>query len=111
MVELEDGTLYFNTRDQHGEATGTRGVALSKDGGESFQSGSPEWKGFRPVAGVLDPPVVQCALLGADKGLIVFSGPDENGPTGKGRSDLGRPEMTQGELERPGTTWDDQEGR
>ena len=40
------------------------------------------------MAGVLDPPVVQCALLGADKGLIVFSGPDENGPTGKGRSDL-----------------------
>ena len=24
----------------------------------------------------------------ADKGLIVFSGPDENGPSGKGRSDL-----------------------
>jgi sialidase-1 len=88
VVELEDGTLYFNTRDQHGEAKGTRGAALSKDGGESFQSGSPEWKGFRPEAGVLDPPVVQCALLRAGKGLIVFSGPDENGPTGKGRSDL-----------------------
>ncbi|MEK9634790.1 MAG: sialidase family protein, partial [Opitutae bacterium] len=88
VVELEDGTLYFNTRDQNGEAKGTRGVALSKDGGESFQSGSPEWKGFRPVAGVLDPPVVQCAVLSAGKGLIVFSGPDENGPTGKGRSDL-----------------------
>jgi len=88
VVELEDGTLYFNTRDQHGEAKGTRGAALSKDGGESFQSGSPDWKGFRPVAGVLDPPVVQCALLSAGKGLIVFSGPDENGPTGKGRSDL-----------------------
>ena len=40
------------------------------------------------MAGVLDPPVVQCALLEAGKGLIVFSGPDENGPTGKGRSDL-----------------------
>ena len=88
VVELEDGTLYFNTRDQHGEAKGTRGVALSKDGGKSFQSGSPDWKGFRPVAGVLDPPVVQCSILDAGKGLIVFSGPDENGPTGKGRSDL-----------------------
>jgi sialidase-1 len=40
------------------------------------------------VVGVLDPPVVQCALLRAGKNLIVFSGPDENGPTGKGRSDL-----------------------
>lgn len=88
VVELEDGTLYFNTRDQHGEAKGTRGAALSEDGGESFQSGSPDWKGFRPLAGVLDPPVVQCALLGVGKGLIVFSGPDENGPSGKGRSDL-----------------------
>ena len=40
------------------------------------------------MAGVLDPPVVQCSILDAGKGLIVFSGPDENGPTGKGRSDL-----------------------
>ena len=88
VVELEDATLYFNTRDQNGKAKGNRGAALSKDGGESFQSGSPEWKGFRPVVGVLDPPVVQCALLRAGKNLIVFSGPDENGPTGKGRSDL-----------------------
>jgi len=88
VVELEDGTLYFNTRDQHGEAKGTRGAALSEDGGESFQSGSPDWKGFCPLARVLDPPVVQCALLGVGKGLIVFSGPDENGPSGKGRSDL-----------------------
>jgi sialidase-1 len=38
--------------------------------------------------GVLDPPVVQCSLQRAAKDLILFAGPDENGPTGKGRSDL-----------------------
>ena len=88
VVELNDGTLYFNTRDQNGEAPGTRGEAWSKDGGETFESGSPEWKQFRPVEGALDPPVVQCALLRVSDDLILFSGPDDNGPTGKGRSDL-----------------------
>lgn len=89
VVELNDGSLYFNTRNQNGEAPGTRGEAWSRDGGESFESGSADWKEFRPVeTEVLDPPVVQCALLRASTDLIVFSGPDENGPTGKGRSDL-----------------------
>jgi len=88
VVELKDGSLYFNTRDQKGEAAGTRGEAWSRDGGESFESGSEEWKAFRPVQGVLDPPVVQCALLRVNGDLILFSGPDENGPSGKGRSDL-----------------------
>jgi sialidase-1 len=43
----------------------------------------------------LDPPVVQCAVLGVTVGsgtdrrdLILFTGPDESGPSGKGRSDL-----------------------
>lgn len=88
VVELNDGSLYFNTRDQNGSAPGTRGEAWSRDGGETFDSGSKEWSKFRPVEGVLDPPVVQCALLRASEQFILFSGPDENGPTGKGRSDL-----------------------
>jgi sialidase-1 len=88
VVELQDGSLYFNTRDQNGRAPGTRGEAWSRDGGETFESRHPDWKTFRPVGGVLDLPVVQGALLRAGEDLILFSGPDENGPTGKGRSDL-----------------------
>ena len=88
VVELNDGRLLFNTRDQNGKAPGTRGVAWSRDGGESFESGDPDWRNFRPIGGVLDPPVVQCALQRAGEDLLVFSGPDENGPSGKGRTDL-----------------------
>jgi sialidase-1 len=88
VVELNDGRLLFNTRDQNGKAPGTRGVAWSRDGGESFESGDPAWRNFRPIAGVLDPPVVQCALQRAGEDLLVFSGPDQNGPSGRGRSDL-----------------------
>jgi sialidase-1 len=43
----------------------------------------------------LDPPVVQCGLLRVNlrsgknnQGIILFSGPDESGPSGRGRSDL-----------------------
>lgn len=88
VVELADGTLYFNTRDQNGSAPGTRGQAWSRDGGETFESRSPQWKSFRPAPAVLDPPVVQCSLLRVRDDLIVFSGPETNGPSGKGRSDL-----------------------
>ena len=88
VVELSDGVLYFNTRDQNGKAPGTRGEAWSTDGGRTFDSMSKNWKQFRPVPAVLDPPVVQCALLKVSDELILFSGPDSNGPTGEGRSDL-----------------------
>jgi sialidase-1 len=88
VVELNDGTLYFNTRDQNGKAPGTRGETWSHDGGETFLTESADWKGFRPVEGVLDLPVVQGALLRVSDDLILFSGPDEDGPSGKGRSDL-----------------------
>ena len=88
VVELNDGTLYFNTRDQNGDAPGTRGEAWSRDGGDTFESRSEAWQQFRPIAGAIDPPVVQCALLRASDDLILFSGPDDNGPSGKGRSDL-----------------------
>ncbi|MEL6108052.1 MAG: sialidase family protein, partial [Planctomycetota bacterium] len=43
----------------------------------------------------LDPPVVQSSMLrvasknrGDSQNILLFSGPDENGPNGKGRSDL-----------------------
>ncbi|OYP37690.1 sialidase family protein [Rhodopirellula sp. MGV] len=88
VIELADGSLYVNTRDQNGRAPGTRGEAWSRDGGETFDSQSERYRYFRPVEGVIDPPVVQCSLLRADKDLILFSGPDSDGVSGKGRSDL-----------------------
>jgi len=96
VVELNSGDLLFNTRDQNGTAPGNRGDAVSRDGGATFApSGNAAYSPFVPSSEVLDPPVVQCALLraagrldGDDRDLILFSGPDENGPSGKGRSDL-----------------------
>jgi sialidase-1 len=94
VVELADGRLYFNTRDQNGEARGTRGAAFSQDGGRTFQEQTGRYRWFVPESEVLDAPVVQCAVLGvphpaASRGqLLLFSGPDQNGPSGPGRSDL-----------------------
>jgi sialidase-1 len=96
VVELNDGRLYFNTRDQNGKSVGTRGGAYSSDGGDTFDAaGNTKYKWFSPEAAPFDPPVVQCALLraastasGDQRNLILFSGPDEDGPSGKGRSDL-----------------------
>jgi sialidase-1 len=93
VVELGDATLYINTRDQNGKMPGTRAEAFSRTGGEKFDvTGSAEWKGFKPCAEVLDPPVVQCSLFRlTDKGtnpVVVFSGPDDHGPSGGGRKDL-----------------------
>ena len=96
VVELNDGRIYVSTRDQNGAAVGTRGGAYSGDGGLTFvPSGDAGYKWFTPQSAVLDPPVVQTALLrassrsdGDEQDLILFSGPDENGPTGKGRSDM-----------------------
>ncbi len=36
IVELEDGTVYFNTRDHLGTAPGNRAAAISRDGGETI---------------------------------------------------------------------------
>ncbi|QEG00325.1 Sialidase precursor [Stieleria maiorica] len=88
VVELADGTLYINTRNQLGGKPGTRGEAWSGDGGETLESHDPRWKAFRPASELLDPPVVQGALLAVKDNLIVFSAPDQNGPSGSGRSDL-----------------------
>ena len=95
VTELSDGRLYFNTRDQNGKAAGTRGEVFSRDGGETFiESDTGSYRYVQPAPETLDPPVVECAVLalrntpqqGSD--LLLFSGPDENGPSGKGRSDL-----------------------
>lgn len=96
VVELPSGELYINTRDQHGDAPGTRGDARSQDGGDSLIPASvPGYQTFQPCSSVLDPPVVQCSMLcvakettTGDSLLLLFCGPDNNGPTGKGRSDL-----------------------
>ena len=96
VVELNDGRLYFNTRDQNGNGPGTRGDAFSSDGGLTFdRSNDEKYKYFVPSPKIMDPPAVQCSLLragskndGDPMDLILFSGPDENGPTGKGRTDL-----------------------
>ncbi len=95
VVELNDGRLYFNTRDQAGDVPGTRGEAWSNDGGESFIRPSDEFEAFQPGDEVLDPPVVQCSLLrvrstitGDSDNLILFCGPDNHGPSGGKRNDL-----------------------
>lgn len=36
LAELPDGTLYFNTRDERGTATGNRAAVTSSDGGATF---------------------------------------------------------------------------
>lgn len=92
VAELGDGRLYFNTRDQNGPAPGTRGEAYSNDGGETFVSAGEKYRWVQPAPEVLDPPVVECSVLavplGGSQEVLLFSGPDENGPSGKGRSDL-----------------------
>lgn len=96
VVELGDGRLYFNTRDQNGKAPGTRGAAYSSSSGDSFdRSAHAAYQWFVPQSAPFDPPVVQCALFrvtgivnGMSRDVVLFSGPDESGPTGKGRSDL-----------------------
>ncbi|MEZ6056991.1 MAG: sialidase family protein [Planctomycetaceae bacterium] len=96
VVELNDGRLYFSTRDQNGTAAGARGGAYSSDGGETFdRSSNAKYHYFVPSPEVHDLPVVQGALLrgastklGDKVDLILLSGPDENGPSGKGRSDM-----------------------
>jgi len=76
VVELADGSLYVNTRDQHGSSEGTRAATWSVDGGASFSTP------FRADLG-LPGPVCQGALLhGGELGeeeLILYSGPSDPG--------------------------------
>lgn len=54
-TELSDGTVYFNTRDQHGSSPGSRAATLSSDGGATFDTP------YREVPDLLAP-VVQGAV-------------------------------------------------
>ncbi|XAM00349.1 sialidase family protein [Phycisphaeraceae bacterium D3-23] len=71
VVELSDGRLLFNTRDQGGTSRATRGVTVSEDGGASFVSP------YAPEEALVAP-VCQASLLGVDTEagrLLVFSAP------------------------------------
>ena len=100
VAAVGDGRLYFNTRDQLGGSVWTRGDTWSVDGGETFPSLHPHYPAMVPVAGVLDPPIVQCSLW-SDAEFVAesssragetlplwFCGPDRHGPSGGGRQDL-----------------------
>jgi sialidase-1 len=73
-VELADGRIYVNARDQHGSSAATRTIAFSSDGGETFDAPFAE----EPM---ITTPVVQNSALrvaGAKDGtgsVIVYSCP------------------------------------
>ncbi len=68
-AELDDGRLYFNTRDQYGTAAGTRADAWSTDAGSTLQSA------YR-VQGTLVTPVVHGSLLQVPGGPLLYAGPE-----------------------------------
>ncbi|WP_082155872.1 sialidase family protein [Jiangella alkaliphila] len=73
MVERSDGTIYINTRDQHGRAPGNRAATTSSDGGNTFDGP------FEIVDDLLTP-VVHCSLVeatarGDRSERLVFAGP------------------------------------
>jgi sialidase-1 len=83
-VELVDGRIYVNARDQHGSNPATRCVAYSSDGGESFDA---------PFAAEpqITTPVVQNAAIrfaatdqGGARNVLVYSCPGD----AKARRDL-----------------------
>lgn len=74
-VELTDGRLYFNAREQYGSSEGTRAIAYSSDGGETYDA---------PFAASaeIDTPVIQNFIVrfsAVDQGgldnILVYSGP------------------------------------
>ncbi|MEO9892582.1 sialidase family protein [Aurantibacter sp.] len=71
IAELPDGSIYVNTRDQHGGSpVKNRGEVFSLDGGESFETAIIESNKFPS-------PVVQSALLSwrGKEELLLFSTP------------------------------------
>ena len=83
-VELVDGRVYVNARDQNGSDPATRTVAYSSDGGETFDAR------FVPEPQI-STPVVQNSLIrfsakdqGDARNLLVYSGPGDP----KARRDL-----------------------
>lgn len=71
VVELADGRVLVNTRDQHGHSPATRAVTFSLDGGETVTGPFAQ----EPA---LVGPVCQGALLRSSKALL-FSGPSDPG--------------------------------
>jgi sialidase-1 len=83
-VELVDGRVYFNTRDQGGTGPGNRAVTYSSDGGTTYDSPFVS-------APVFTTPVVQNSALrfyatdeGDGKNLLIHAGPGQSGS----RSDM-----------------------
>ena len=76
LVELADGRLYVNARDQHGTSGATRAYTYSSDGGESFTHAFSE----EPA---LLGPVCQASLIAAGsvegETRLLFSGPSTPG--------------------------------
>lgn len=76
-VQLADGRVYFNARDQHGSNPATRAVAYSSDGGQSYDAP------FAPAPQFVTP-VVQNSVLTAPTRLdeskqevILWCGPSD----------------------------------
>jgi sialidase-1 len=74
-MELVDGRIYVNTRDQHGSSAETRAVAYSSDGGESFDA---PFEAEPPIT----TPVVQNSAIrfaekdrGDERNVLVYSCP------------------------------------
>jgi sialidase-1 len=74
-VELVDGRIYFNARDQSGASAGTRAIAYSSDGGSSFDARFVEEPN-------LTTPVVQNSALrfaavdeGDPQNILIYSSP------------------------------------
>jgi sialidase-1 len=74
-VELIDGRLYVNARDQHGTHPATRAVAYSSDGGESYESP------FAPEQQITTPVVQNSAIRfaatdrGDERNVLAYSCP------------------------------------
>lgn len=76
-VELSDGTVYFNTRDQNGTSSGTRAATTSSDGGESFDA--PYAMVDELVAPVVQSSVFKLSSRADRHERIVFSAPGDPG--------------------------------
>lgn len=74
VVELEDGTVYFNTRNQRGTASGNRAAAISTDGGATISTRFeivPEL-----VTAICEGSLLEATRRTDRSERIVFSGPN-----------------------------------
>jgi sialidase-1 len=76
-VELVDGRVYVNARDQHGSNPATRALAYSSDGGESFDAPfAPEPKITTPV---VQNSAIRFAAMdrGDERNVLLYSCPGD----------------------------------